>query len=180
MSVTPTGTSPDGATFIRAGGGVGLNPRKLASVLVWICVAGLLGIAAYLGVSANRHDSRLSELRSHGVAVTVTVTGCTGISSGVGMGIEYWQCRGSFGLAGSGYTEVINGSRKLLDRGQQIPALVVAGHPDSVTTAQAVRNGRTSGSEYVIAGALAAVGVLLGACRVASDRRRRCVDPAPA
>src|SRR5579864_9003294 len=163
MSVTGADQTPGGPTYIRAGGGVQMNGRRVAGVLVWLCVLALLGLAVYLAALATRQDSRASLLHRHGVPVDVVVTGCRGISSGVGMGIEYWQCRGSFVLGGRGYDDVlINGSRRLLQPGQHVDGLDVPGRPDLLSTAASVSAAHGSGAEYAGAAALGAAGVLIG------------------
>lgn len=174
MSATGAGGSP----FIRAGGGVQMNPRRLAGVLIWLTVAALVGVSAYLAATAVQQDSRLATLRRHGVPVVATVTGCRGISSGVGMGIEYWQCRGSFVLSGHTYEEYIGGSRALLDQGTRVDAVAVPGRPQLLSTAAWVRKGRSSTAEYAVAASLGAAGVLLAAGRVAVVRLRGAVPPA--
>lgn len=166
-------TSAEGTPFIRAGGGVQMNPRRLAGILIWSAVAVLVGVAAYLAATAAQQDSRLSLLRRAGVPVVATVTGCRGISSGVGMGIEYWQCRGSFVLSGQTYEEYIGGSRALLDRGTRVAAVVVPGRPELLSSAAWVRRGRSSAAEYAVAASLGAAGVVLAAARVVVVRRRR-------
>jgi hypothetical protein len=178
MSVTGASGPPDTTAYIRGGGGVLMNPRRLAGILVWICAVALVGIAAYLAVSAAQQGSRLTLLRDRGVPVDIAVTGCRGISSGVGMGIEYWQCSGSFTLEGRTYNEIINGSRKLVDPGRHVAGVVVPGRPDLLTDASAVRGAHSSGAEYTVAGALAAGGVLVGGARVRTILRRGIERPA--
>jgi hypothetical protein len=172
MSVTGAERRPDGSTYIRAGGGVPVSGRRLGGVLVWLVVAVLFGVAAYMALLAAGRDSRMALLRHHGVPVDVVVSGCRGISSGVGMGIEYWQCSGSFTLAGRGYEEVIGGSRALLERGQHVGGVVVPGRPGSLATAASVRRAGGSGAEYAAAAGLAVAGLLVAAARVVVVRRR--------
>jgi hypothetical protein len=77
----------------------------------------------------------MDTVRHHGVPVQVTVTGCQGISSGVGMGIEYWECRGTYSISGHSYNEVIGGSRARLETGQIVPAVAVPGQPRLLSAA---------------------------------------------
>ena len=173
MSLAGADRSPEGSTYIRAGGGAPVSTPKVVGVLVWLLVAALLGLAVYLAALAARQDSRASQLREHGVPVDIVVTGCRGISSGVGMGIEYWQCRGSFVLEGRGYEAVlINGSRALIQPGEHLKGIDVPGRPDLLSTASSVRSAHGSGTEYGEAAALAAAGLSLGAARVVVVRRR--------
>ena len=166
---------PDSPTYIRAGGGVAVNTRTLAGVLVWLLVAALVGLAAYFAASAAHQDSRLALLREKGVPVVATVTGCTAVSSGVGMGIEYWNCRAGYTLGGRHIAAPLGGNRNRLDAGTTLPAVAVPGHPDLLWAAADVRRVHSSASGYAVAGVLAGAGLLAGGARVFAVRRRRAV-----
>lgn len=173
MSATPAGASPGDGTYIRAGGGVQLNPRRLAGVLVWLLVATLAGLAVYFAVAGARQNSQLKALRDKGVAVQATVTGCHSISSGVGMGIEYWQCTGSYSLGGRSFAGVINGSRKLLEMGTQVQAVAVAGRPDLLSTVSSVGRARGAGAQYGAAIGLGVAALVVGGGSLALVSRSR-------
>lgn len=173
MSATPAGASSDGGTYIRAGGGVEINPRRLANILIWIVVALLVAFSAYYGVAGAQENGHLNTLRHKGVPVSVTVTGCVGISSGVGMGIEYWQCSGSYALGAQTFNEVIRGSRRLLDAGQRIDAIAVPGQPSLLSTVSSVRGQHSSTADYIACAVLGAIGVVLGAGWFLFHRTRR-------
>ncbi len=98
-------------------------------VIAIAILLALLAITISLTISAATENSRVDTVRHRGVAVPVTVTGCQEISSGIGMGIEYWECRGTYSLAGRSYNEVIGGSRARLPTGQIVPAVAVPGQP---------------------------------------------------
>jgi hypothetical protein len=106
-------------------------------VIVIAVLLAVLAITIALTISAARENSRVDAVRHRGVPVEVTVTGCQGISSGIGMGIEYWECRGAYSLAGRSYNEVIGGSRALLATGQIVPAVAVPGQPRLLSAAAA-------------------------------------------
>ena len=150
-----------------------VNTRKVVGVLVWLLVAGLLGLAVYFAVSGSSGDSRLTLLRDRGVAVQATVTGCTAVSSGIGMGIEYWDCRALYDLGGRRFSAPLGGNRGLLDAGSTVAAVAVPGHPGLLWTAAGVRRGQSSTASYSAAVALGAAGVLVGAARGFAVRRRR-------
>ena len=178
MSATPAGTSSGDGTYIRGGGtrsgaGAEITPRRLATILIWLLVALLVTFSVYFASSASNQNSRLSALRQRGVPVTATVTGCVGISSGVGMGIEFWQCRGTYSLAGETFNEVINGSRRLFDSGRQVQAIAVPGQPALLSTVSAVRNGRSSSGQYAAAAGLGAGAVALAGGWFVFQRARR-------
>jgi hypothetical protein len=178
MSVTPSGASSGDGTYIRgggtrAGGGAHIDPRVLAAILIWLLVGVLAALAIYFAVAGSRESSRLSTLRHRGVPVTGTVTGCVGISSGVGMGIEYWQCRASYTLAGQTFSAVINGSRGLLETGQRVGAIAVPGEPSLLSTVSSVHGSGSSETDSVIAAVLGAVAVVVGAGWLQLERARR-------
>jgi hypothetical protein len=161
MSTSPPGSPPgEPPTYIRAGGGVEGGGRRVVAVLALIGAVALGALSVALAVGAAHHNAQLDALRRGGVPVTVTVTGCLGISSGVGMGIEYWQCRGSYTFAGQTYNEVIGGNRQLLDRGQTIQGVAAAARPTVVSTAASAHKARASWASFVAP-------VLFGAAAVA-------------
>ena len=88
------------------------------------------------------------------------------------MGVEYWQCQGSYSLAGRSFTEVINGSRSLLDAGQQVQAIAVPGQPALLSTVAAVRKSQSSSGQYLAAAALGAAAVVIAAGWILFNRRR--------
>ena len=178
MSVTPDGRPPGDATYIRGGGGVDMNPRLLAAVLAWVGVAVLAAFAAYYAVSGSQRSSNLSELRAKGVPVEATVKGCVAIGSGVGMGIEYWQCNASYTLAGSAFTERLNGSRAFIENGQTIAAVAVPGDPSLLSTAASVRGGHSSTGDYVASTVSGVVAASSAAGLVLLRRRRNRLSAA--
>jgi hypothetical protein len=164
MSASPAGPSRDEKSYIRGGGGVAIQTRRVLGAVAALCVLVLVVLVVDLTISAAHGNAQLSTLRHKGVPVKVTVTGCLAIGSGVGMGIEYYQCRGSYTLGGVSHTEVIRGSRTLLDAGQQLPAVAVPGQPALVSTVSAVAKSQSAWTLYVVPALLgvAAVVVMLG------------------
>lgn len=122
----------DGSTYIRGASPKQVEGRRVLLVLAWAAAAVLITVAAYLTVDTHQHNSGNAELRQHGVAVRVTVTGCQGISSGIGMGIEYWDCTGAFTLGGRTYSEMIHNSRTQHPAGTELDGVVVPTDPSSV------------------------------------------------
>lgn len=182
MSATPSGTpagaSSGDATYIRGGGtrtggGANISPSLLAAILIWLLVAVLAALAVYFAVAGSRESSRLSTLRHRGVPVTATVTGCVGISSGVGMGIEYWQCRADYTLAGQTFDEVINGNRALLETGQRVGTIAVPGEPSLLSTVSSVNGHDSSQTDNTIAVVLGSLAVALAVGWLKRERARR-------
>jgi hypothetical protein len=157
----PGETTSEGGDYVR---GVRIGDMEATPVIRVIAIAVLLvvlAIAVALTIGAAHENSRVNLVRHRGVPVQVTVTGCQGISSGVGMGIEYWECRGAYTLGGQSYNEVIGGSRARLQTGQIVPAVAVPGHPGLLSTGAA--RAHSSWKPYlapIILGALFVTGVL--------------------
>ena len=173
----PAESGPGDSTFIRAGGGVQANPRLIAAVTIWFVVAVLGAMAVYFWVTGARQGSDLSALWQRGVPVEVTVTSCRGVSSGIGMGTEYWECRGSYTLGSATSDALINGSRKFIENGAVVQAIAVPGRPDLLSTVQSVRSGKGSAGQYPAAIGLTAACLVTAAAGVAFKRRGRRVSP---
>jgi hypothetical protein len=157
----PGEPTSEGGDYVR---GVRIGDMDATPVIRVIAIAVLLAVLAIaiaLTIGAVNENSRVNLVRHQGVPVQVTVTGCQGISSGVGMGIEYWECRGTYSLGGQSYNEVIGGSRARLQTGQIVPAVAVPGHPGLLSTA--APSTHSSWKPYlapIILGALFVAGVL--------------------
>jgi hypothetical protein len=92
------------------------------------------------------------------------------------MAIEYWECRGTYGLDGHAYTEVIGGSRTHLLDGQTLPAVAVPGDPGLLSTTTALAHHSSAWTPYVtptILGALVVISSLGWAGWSRRQRRRR-------
>ena len=168
-------TSAGSPSYIRAGGGVDIRGSRVAAVAVVICVVVLGALAVSLTVAAVHHNAQIDDLRRSGVAVPVTVTGCVAISSGVGMGTEYWQCRGSYRVASQTYNEVIGGSRQLLSTGERVQGVASSAHPTVVTTAASLRRSPSKWTSFVVPVLLgaAAIALALGYLAIAGRARAR-------
>jgi hypothetical protein len=172
MSAAPAGTASQDPGHLR---GIRVVEVDRARVVRFILVAVLVILVAstiVLAVSAATHNARLDRLRHQGVPVQVTVTGCSGVSSGIGMAIEYWECRGTYSLAGHSYNQMIGGSRALLQPGQQLPAVAVPGHPALLSTVAAA-NKSSAWSAYLTPIVLGALALALAAALVVGSKRRR-------
>jgi hypothetical protein len=137
-----------------------VDPARVLGVVAVAAIVILAGSALALTVSAAHQNARLTKIQQHGTPVPVTVTGCVGISSGIAMAIEYWECRGSYSLNGGRYDEVIRGSRAHLRTGQTVTAIAVPGDPALLSTVAGAGQAHSRWSRYIapiILGALAAL-----------------------
>lgn len=134
MSSPPDAETPEGTGYIRGGGGVQVDRGRLARVLLSVAAVVLAGVSIGLAVSAANENSSAARFRT-AVPVALTVTGCEGISSGIGMAIEYWECHASYTFGGRHYNEAIGGSRDRLATGQVMSGRVVPKDPSSISLA---------------------------------------------
>lgn len=169
----PAAATPDSGSYIRGGGGVDVDPRRILRPLAVLCLVALAGLSIGLAVSAGDQNGKEAALRKHGVPVQVTITGCLAVSSGIGMGIEYWQCRGDYTLGGNRYNEVIGGSRVLLSAGRQVAAIAVPGQPALLSTVAAASKGKSSFTPYITPIVLGAVTVAWATGWALLYRRKR-------
>lgn len=149
-------------SYIRGAGAVGIDSRRVGWIMALTALAVLAVSTVVLLVSSWSDRTNASQLRHHGVPVEATVTRCTGISSGVGMGVVYYQCWGSFSLGGPAFEELIAGSRGQLPTGSTVAARVVPGHPSTLTLATAVPAAASVGdfTAPIVVGALTLAGAV--------------------
>jgi hypothetical protein len=173
MSTTPISPAPGADNYVR---GVRATTVQTGRVLRILALIGFLAlVGAEIGVLVTVTDDRslANKIHNHGVPVTATVTGCTGISSGVGMGIEYWQCRASYSLDGQTYVAAIRGSRSLLQAGDQMAAVAVPGDPGLLSTPRSAAREQSFWNAYLTPVILGGVIVVLGLASLLWVRRRR-------
>jgi hypothetical protein len=154
----PAGTGP---VYLRGVRVAEVTTRRVVQVVVALVVAGLVAVTIALAISAAAQNANERLLRDHGVAVSVRVTGCLGISSGVGMGIEYWECRGTYTLGGRSYNETIRGSHPHLADGAAVRAVAVPGHPDLLAAPVVVAGTWSPWTPYITPVVLGALAVLV-------------------
>jgi hypothetical protein len=123
---------PEGE-YIRGGGGIAVDGHRVGMVLAVGVVVALAACTLWQGLSTASDNARADRLRHAGVPVEITVTGCSGISSGIGMGIEFYRCEGTYTLNGAQLTGLIHGSQALLATGRVVPGRVVPSDPTTLT-----------------------------------------------
>ena len=157
--------------YIRGGGGVDIDGRRILRVAGAVCLVGLAVLVVITTVSARGQNSRMTRLQQHGVPVTVTVTGCVGIVSGTGSTNTGFSCRGNYTLGGHAYNEVITGTSAQLPEGSTVQAVAVPGDPALLSTADAVAHAHHSSDVYVTPIILLVV-LVLGVGLLVWDTRR--------
>jgi hypothetical protein len=148
-------------SYIR-GGAASADPRLVLRIVGGLVGLGLVIATVLLTLSAVHSNDARGRLRRLGVPVQAVVSGCQAITSGIGMGVEYYDCRGSFQMGGRSYDELINGSRADLPTGQSVPALVVPGDAASLTLASHVSRAGSSFGPYIAPLCTGVAAVLIG------------------
>lgn len=162
--------APDDA-YIRGSGAV--FDQRLTLRITSICSAVIMvTLALILIVQASGENSRIDRLRSHGVAVDVTVTGCVALASGTGITEAGYRCQGTFTLDTRDYQEIIGGTRTQYPVGQQLSAVVDPGDPANLYPRALLADRRPSVGGYVLPGALLLVVLVGGALRWRRRRRQ--------
>jgi hypothetical protein len=160
-------------SYIRGASAVGIDSRRIGWILAVGAVVVLAVSTVLLLISALSSASAASRLRRDGVPVQATVTECTGVSSGIGMGIEFYTCRGSYALSGATFDEPILGSRALLRTGTTVAARVVPRDPATLTLTSAVPSSSGGAAGYTAPIAVGAVTLASGGGLVVWRRHRR-------
>lgn len=162
---------PEG-DYIRGARGGTVDARRVAWVLAVLALIVVAASTVVLAVATASDRTNAERLHKEGVAVQVTVTGCEGISSGVGMGIEYYDCRGSYVLDGVPVEgALIHGSRSDRPPGQVVQARAVPGDPGSLAL-DGTGGQSTSWVAPIVLGAVAVAGAMaLGVVAKRSSRR---------
>jgi hypothetical protein len=126
------------ASYVRGGAGLPASTGRVLRVVLYAILISLVGVTIGLGIEAAHHQSRSQRLHDHGVAVTITVTGCLGLVSGTGITPTNYICHGSFALDGQRYDEAIHGSPGLLKIGHHVAGEDDAASPSDLTLADMV------------------------------------------
>jgi hypothetical protein len=173
MGAAGTDTTPDDVGYLRGVRVAKSDSGPVVRVMAVVVIVALAVSAAALAISARHESTRATRLQQHGVPVTATVSGCSGISSGIAMAIEYWECRGTYSLGGHQYNAVIRGSRAHLSPGQTVAAVAVPGEPALLSTAAAAARKHSPWSTYVISIILGVAAVSLAVLLVGWWSRRQ-------
>jgi hypothetical protein len=170
-------TSPDGrplssdrpVTTLR-GAGVDVDPRRARQLVLAGCLAALAITAVILLIAGIQKNAQANRLRHHGVAVSVTVTGCSGLLGGSGSNGAGYACKGTYTFHGRRYQQSIPGNG-LHQAGSVIRGVIVADDPGLLSTPDMIARQPASGSVFVVPAVL--FGVLAAALVAVAVLRRR-------
>jgi hypothetical protein len=154
----PPTASPLEAPYVRGASGRAVAGRRVVTIAVAVCLLAVAAIGIALAVEAARYNTDIGQLKRHGVAVEVTVTGCVGVLSGTGITASGYTCRGRYLLGGESHDAVIRGTSRRYPDGTAVRAVALAHRPTILYTAAAVAGANTSWRRFDVA-----TGLLLGA-----------------
>jgi hypothetical protein len=165
----PGGGSDEPVGTLR-GAGVGVDVRRVGRVAVGVCLVALAVLVIVLFVAGWKKNAQITRLHQHGVPVTVTVTGCTGLLGGSGSNPVGYACRGTFTVGGRRYGGPIPGN-VLYPPGATLRAVTVPSDPSLMTPVGQLAREHPSGNVFVLPTIL--VGVLALLVTTALVRRHR-------
>jgi hypothetical protein len=140
---------------------VDFNARKVAQVVVGLMLATLAVLAVVFTVTGIHKNSTINDLRQHGVAVDVHVTGCLGLLGGSGSNAAGYTCQGTFTLGGHHYGDTLPGST-FYRPGTIVRSVTVAGDPASTTPVGQLAAEHASANVFTLPLVLFALFLLLG------------------
>ena len=152
-------TSADVVATLR-GAEVSRVRRRYARVAGIVTLLAVLVVSVLTLVSAMNDNARVERLKSHGVAVSITVTGCLGNLGGSGSNVVNYTCRGHYELDGVSYHEVIGSMDRAVAIGAVVSGVVDPSNHSYAVLASAARVARGSTRGYWVAGSLAGADVL--------------------
>lgn len=144
----------------------------LLAATVGLAVFAVVLVVNFLSVASD--NSRIDRMKSHGISVNVTVTGCIGNIGGSGSNVSGYTCRGDYSLGGITYHEVIGSLSTLAASGTTVQGTVDPTRHSTVELSSAVKSSKVSSSGYVAPGLLSIVlvGLALALVRVTRTNRR--------
>ncbi len=171
----PPGDADRVATLRGAGVGT-VNARRLGTIVVGLCLLVVAVLAIAFFVAGLHKNDQTSQLRQHGVPVTITVTGCVGQLGGSGSNAAGYTCQGIYMLDGHQYTEPVPGNT-LHPPGSTLAGIAVPGDPALVTTTAVLATEHPSNGVFILPAVLLAV-LVIGIVGLVVWRRRAGTKPA--
>jgi hypothetical protein len=144
--------------------------------------AGLVIFAVAIAISfaatINEHD-RIDRMKTHGIPVTVTITGCEGNLGGSGSNVASYTCRGTYAINGAKFDELIASMTTFTAKGTKIRALADPSQHSSVALASAIKSTHSSPTAFIVLALLTLLLLVLVALVTRAARRQRSDDGAP-
>jgi hypothetical protein len=154
---------------------VAVDARKAGRVVAVLCLLALTTTALILTFAGVDKNNQITALRTTGVPVTVTVSGCLGLLGGSGSNAAGFACRGTYDFRGRRYEEAIPGNVNRAPK-SSVRGVIAAGDPALLSTPAAVRTEHASWRVFLTPIVLGAV-VVVAATGLLVRRSRR--PPAP-
>ncbi|HEX4082517.1 MAG TPA: hypothetical protein VHX40_06080 [Acidimicrobiales bacterium] len=153
------------------GAGVGaVNGRRLATIVVGLCLVVVAVLAVVFFVAGLHKNDQTTRLHQHGVPVTITVTSCVGQLGGSGSNAAGYTCQGTYLLDGHRYTEPVPGTT-LHPPGSMLAGVALPGDPALVTTTTVLATEHPSNGVFILPAVLLAV-LVVGTVGLVAWRRR--------
>ncbi len=124
-TTNPATTTAD--QFIRGTTGRAADGRLVAVIAVAVAALASGILTVYFATSALRSGSVGARLASQGKPVEAVVTRCEAVSSGIGQLVQFYDCYGSYSVAGRTYEALIGGERTQLSPGDTLQAVGTSG-----------------------------------------------------
>jgi hypothetical protein len=169
-SVATEGADPGGPLSALRGAGVSVDARRVGRVAIALCLATMAVVAVILFVAGADKNAQINELRTQGVTIKITVTGCMGLLGGSGSNAAGYACRGTYTFRGHRYDEAIPGNVDLIPR-STLPVVIARSEPGLVSTVQAVREEHTSWRVFIAPAVLALLDIVAIALLLVKRRR---------
>jgi hypothetical protein len=151
---------------------VGRTFWLVAGALVLAVFAAAL-VLSFISVASN--NARIDRMKSSGIPVNVSVTGCDGNLGGSGSNGAGYTCRGVYKVGDVTYHEDIGSMTTFAATGTVVRAVADPSHRGTVELSAALATSKASGGAYVRPGLLTLVFVVLTLLftRVAQRSRSR-------
>jgi hypothetical protein len=163
---------PEGPVTTLRGAGVDVDPRRAGQLVLGVALVALAVVAVVLLVAGIQKNAQSDSLQHHGVAVDVTVSGCSGLLGGSGSNAAGYRCQGSYTFAGRHYERDIPGN-SLFAAGTVIRGVTTPGDPGLLSTPAMVEAQQASWRVYLVPAILFAVLAVVVVTAVLMRRRRR-------
>jgi hypothetical protein len=172
-STTHTPTGPRGSKAIGTkgnasvdplstlrGAGVTVDSRRVTRVFLGAGLAAVAALVITLFVAGVDKNAQITQLREHGIAVGITVTGCRGLLGGSGSNPVGYACSGTYTVDGRRYTKAIPGNT-LLAMGTTVRGVSAQGDPALISTPRLLANEHASWKVFLLPTVIVVVALLL-------------------